>query len=87
LQKINKLIEKNPFFKACPKRASPANARFEKTSILAVKADEFGYHAVKDYCAIHDLISPLLPIMGIYIKRLAYRQLGRDFRLIDEFVI
>jgi hypothetical protein len=83
LQKINKLIRKT-FFKASSQRASPTDSKFGKISFLAVKADEFGYHAVKDCCTIHNLNGTLLPIMGIDIKRLAYQHLGRDFRLIDE---
>ena len=45
--------------------------------------DEFGYHAVKDRCTIHDLHATLLHIMGIDHERLTHRHHGRDFRLTD----
>jgi len=45
--------------------------------------DEFGYHAVKDRCTIHDLHATLLHIMGINHERLTFRHHGRDFRLTD----
>lgn len=45
--------------------------------------DEFGYHAVKDRCTIHDLHATLLHLLGLDHERLTYNHLGRDFRLTD----
>lgn len=49
------------------------------------KTDEFGYHAVEDRCAIHDLHATILHLLGIDHERLTYRHQGRDFRLTDVY--
>jgi hypothetical protein len=45
--------------------------------------DEFGYHAVRDRCTIHDLHATILHALGLDHERLTYNHLGRDFRLTD----
>lgn len=47
------------------------------------QTDEFGYHAIKDRCTIHDLHATLLHILGLDHEQLTYTYLGRKFRLTD----
>lgn len=47
------------------------------------KSDEFGYKAVQDRVAVHDLHATVLHLLGLDHKRLTYRSNGRDFRLTD----
>lgn len=49
------------------------------------QTDEFGYHAIKDRCTIHDLHATILHLLGIDHERLTYRHNGRDFRLTDVY--
>ena len=45
--------------------------------------DDFGYHAVENRVAVHDLHATMLHLLGIDHERLTYRHRGRDFRLTD----
>ncbi len=47
------------------------------------QTDEFGYHAIKDRCTIHDLHATILHLLGLDHERLTYRHHGRKFRLTD----
>jgi len=45
--------------------------------------DEFGYHAVENPVAMHDLHATILHLLGLDHTQLTYRYSGRDFRLTD----
>lgn len=45
--------------------------------------DEFGFKAVENKVAVHDLHATMLKLMGFDHERLTYRFAGRDFRLTD----
>ena len=45
--------------------------------------DDFGYKAVENPVAVHDLHATLLHLLGFDHTRLTYRHAGRDFRLTD----
>ena len=45
--------------------------------------DEYGYKAVENRVAIHDLHATLLHLLGLNHEKLTYRFSGRDFRLTD----
>jgi hypothetical protein len=49
------------------------------------RTDEYGLHAVKDPCHVHDYHATILHLMGIDHERLTYRYAGRDFRLTDVY--
>ncbi|MGQ0634778.1 MAG: DUF1501 domain-containing protein [Planctomycetaceae bacterium] len=45
--------------------------------------DEFGFQAVENKVAVHDLHATILHLLGFDHTRLTYRYAGRDFRLTD----
>ena len=45
--------------------------------------DEFGFRAVENPVAVHDLHATVLHLLGLDHERLTYRYAGRDFRLTD----
>jgi hypothetical protein len=45
--------------------------------------DEFGFAAVENKVAVHDLHATMLKLLGFDHERLTYRFAGRDFRLTD----
>jgi arylsulfatase A-like enzyme len=45
--------------------------------------DEFGFRAVENLVAVHDLQATMLHLLGFDHERLTYRYAGRDFRLTD----
>ncbi len=45
--------------------------------------DEYGYKAVENRVAIHDLHATMLHLLGLNHEKLTYRFSGRDFRLTD----
>ncbi len=45
--------------------------------------DEFGFQAVENRVAVHDLHATILHLLGMDHERLTYRYSGRDFRLTD----
>jgi hypothetical protein len=45
--------------------------------------DEFGFQAVENKVAVHDLHATILHLLGFDHERLTYRFAGRDFRLTD----
>ncbi len=45
--------------------------------------DEFGFRAVENPVAVHDLQATMLHLLGFDHERLTYRYAGRDFRLTD----
>ncbi len=45
--------------------------------------DEFGFAAVEDKVAVHDLHATMLHLLGFDHEKLTYRYAGRDFRLTD----
>jgi hypothetical protein len=47
--------------------------------------DEYGYYAVENKVAVHDLHATMLHLMGLDHKRLTYRYGGRDMRLTDVY--
>ena len=49
------------------------------------ETDEYGYYAVRDKVALHDLHATMLHLLGIDHTRLTYRFSGRDFRLTDVY--
>ncbi len=49
------------------------------------ETDDYGYHAIRDKVAIHDLHATLLHIMGIDHETLTYHHASRDYRLTDVY--
>jgi hypothetical protein len=47
--------------------------------------DEYGYYAVENKVAIHDLHATLLHLLGVDHKKLTFRFSGRDMRLTDVY--
>jgi uncharacterized protein (DUF1501 family) len=47
--------------------------------------DEFGFRAVENPVAVHDLHATMLHLLGFDHERLTWRHQGRDFRLTDVF--
>ena len=47
--------------------------------------DDYGYYAVENRVAMHDLHATMLHLLGLDHKRLTYRYAGRDFRLTDVY--
>ena len=47
--------------------------------------DEFGYKAIENRVAVHDLHATILYLLGIDHQKLTYRFNGRDFRLTDVY--
>jgi len=45
--------------------------------------DEFGFQAIENKVAVHDLHATILRLLGFDHERLTYRFAGRDFRLTD----
>lgn len=45
--------------------------------------DDFGFAAVQDRVAVHDLHATILHLLGFDHEKLTYRYAGRDFRLTD----
>jgi len=45
--------------------------------------DEFGFQAVENKVAVHDLHATMLHLLGFDHEKLTYRYAGRDFRLTD----
>ncbi len=54
-----------------------------KGGVIYGATDDYGYHAVENKVAIHDLHATMLHLLGIDHKRLTYRFGGRDMRLTD----
>lgn len=47
------------------------------------ETDEWGYHAIRDKCEIHDLHATMLHLLGIDHTKSTFRFGGRDMRLTD----
>jgi hypothetical protein len=47
------------------------------------ETDEWGYHAVRDKCEMHDLHATMLYLLGIEHTQSTFRFGGRDMRLTD----
>jgi uncharacterized protein (DUF1501 family) len=47
--------------------------------------DEYGYYAVENRVAMHDLHATILHLLGLDHEKLTYRHAGRDFRLTDVY--
>ncbi len=47
------------------------------------QTDDFGFKAVENRVAVHDLHATILRLLGLDHERLTYRYSGRDFRLTD----
>jgi hypothetical protein len=47
------------------------------------ETDDFGFRAVKDRVAMHDLHATILSLLGLNHEKLTFRYSGRDFRLTD----
>ncbi len=54
-----------------------------KGGVTHGETDDYGYHAVVDKVAIHDLHATMLHLLGLDHKRLTFRFGGRDMRLTD----
>jgi hypothetical protein len=56
-----------------------------KGGTLYGATDEYGYYAVENKVAVHDLHATMLHLTGLDHKRLTYRYGGRDMRLTDVY--
>ncbi|MDG3006389.1 DUF1501 domain-containing protein [Paludisphaera mucosa] len=54
-----------------------------KGGVTHGETDDYGYHAVVDKVAMHDLHATMLHLLGLDHKRLTFRFGGRDMRLTD----
>ena len=54
-----------------------------KSGMIYGATDEFGYHAVEDPVAIHDLHATMLHLLGLDHESLTYNFAGADMRLTD----
>jgi len=54
-----------------------------KPGIVYGQTDEFGYNAVENRVAVHDINATILYLLGIEHTKLTYKFAGRNFRLTD----
>ena len=56
-----------------------------KGGVVYGATDEYGFHAIENKVAIHDLHATMLHLLGVDHTRLTYRFGGRDMRLTDIY--
>jgi uncharacterized protein (DUF1501 family) len=54
-----------------------------KPGVVYGQTDEFGYNAVENRVAVHDVNATILHLLGIEHTKLTYKFAGRNFRLTD----